>query len=154
MPVYDRICADGHESLDVYVAKAGTPIACRTCGAETVPLHRSQAAAVQDVTWPGGRTFENLADKPMTFYSPAEKYRFMKRHGLQEFVRHATAAGTDKSPHTSSWSAIGPDTLASAAAMLERVGKGRAGEGDHPGWVQSMEWTVSDVTEPVRGSLS
>jgi hypothetical protein len=150
MPFYDRICAEGHETIDVY-AKVGESIACGTCGAETSPLYRT-ANAVQAVTWPGGRTFENLADKPMTFYSPAEKYRFMKQHGIQEFVRHATAAGTDKSPHTTRWAAMSPETLTGAAEMLARVGK--APDAPHPGWVQSMTVTITDVVEPVRGSLS
>lgn len=76
-----------------------------------------------DVTWPGGRTFENLGDQPVTFYSPAEKARYMKQHGLEEFVRHAPLPGTDTSPHTSRWVSV-PD-MAAATAMLERIGMGK-----------------------------
>lgn len=41
-----------------------------------------------DVTWPGGKTFENLGPEPVTLYSPAELGREMTRRGLEPFVRH------------------------------------------------------------------
>ena len=77
-----------------------------------------------DVTWPGGRTFENLADTPQTFYSPAEKQRFMRERGIEEYVRHQPLPGSDRSPHTTSWAAVSQETLDGARLMLERVSKG------------------------------
>lgn len=105
-----------------------------------------------DVTWPGGKTFENLGDQPQTFYSPAEQARYMRQHGIEAFVRHVPVPGSDRSPHTTSWAAVTQETLDGARAMLERVGAGHK-ETPHPGWVQSMTVTVTDVIESVRGRL-
>jgi hypothetical protein len=77
-----------------------------------------------DVTWPGGKTFENLADQPQTFYSKSEYDRYLRNHNIEEFVRHVPVPGSDKSPHTVSWAAVSQETLDGAKAMLERVGKG------------------------------
>lgn len=106
-----------------------------------------------DVTWPGGQTFENLGPEPVTFYSPAEKSRYMRQHGLQEFVRHVPVPGSDKSPHTTSWSGIDAQTLANAAALVEY--RGGSGKDESKGWVESMDVTVTTergyITEPIRG---
>lgn len=114
---------------------------------------RATAAAVEGVTWPGGKTFENLSDTPQTFYSRSEYRAYLKAHRIEEFVRHVPVPGSDKSPHTVSWSAVSQDTLDGAKAMLERVGKASAAEPKT--WVESMTVTVSDVpgfiSEPLVG---
>ena len=113
---------------------------------------RGRSAAVDAVTWPGGRTFENLSDSPQTFYSPAEKARYLKTHRIEEFVRHVPVPGSDKSPHTTSWAAVSQETLDGAKAMLERVGK--ASDPEPRTWVESMTVTMTDVpgfvTEPLQ----
>lgn len=106
-----------------------------------------------DVTWPGGRTFENLANEPKTFYSPAELNRYLKAHNLEPMVRHQPVPGTDKSPHTSSWAAVSQETLDGAKAMLERVNTG--GKSERPTLIESFSVTVTDVpgyvTRPIAG---
>lgn len=37
----------------------------------------------QEVTWPGGKTFENGFSEPRTFYSPAEYHRALGELGLK-----------------------------------------------------------------------
>lgn len=104
-----------------------------------------------DVTWPGGRTFENLGPEPMTFYSPAEQKRYMKQHGIEEFVRHQPVPGSDTSPHTTRWVSV-PD-MAAATKMLERIAQGKGHDAEGGTWVQ--EWVPSTevgVTR-VRGRL-
>lgn len=104
-----------------------------------------------DVTWPGGKTFENLGDAPVTFYSPAEKARYLKAHNLEEFVRHQPVPGSDQSPHTSRW--VGVPDMASAKAMLERIGQGKGhdpeGQTLIERWVPATEVGVTTV----RGRL-
>lgn len=100
-----------------------------------------------DVTWPGGRVFENLSHEPVTFYSPAEKQRYMRQHGLEEFVRHQPVPGSDTSPHTSRWVSV-PD-MAAAKEMLERIGRGDGHADDQrtliERWVPSTEVGVTTV---------
>lgn len=45
----------------------------------------------------------------------------MQARGLIEFVRHQPLAGTDKSPHTTSWSSMSKETLDGAADLVKRV---------------------------------
>ena len=116
------------------------------------PHESMHAGRGADVTWPGGKTFENLGDQPVTFYSPAEKDRYLRTHGIEEFVRHQPVPGSDKSPHTSSWAGMDAQTLANATALLER--SGRASNSESPSYVKEFSVTISTVIESVRGSLS
>jgi hypothetical protein len=54
-----------------------------------------------DVTWPGGKTFENLGPEPVTLYSPAELTREMRERGLEPFVRHV-----DGDKHVERWVSV------------------------------------------------
>ena len=45
----------------------------------------------------------NMASKPITFTSKAERKRMMKQLGLQEKIRHVGLPGSDKSPITKAW---------------------------------------------------
>jgi hypothetical protein len=104
------------------------------------------------VTWPGGKTFENLGDRPVTFYSPAEQSRYLKAHGIESIVRHQPVRGSDKSPYTTSWaSGLPQEYLDGVAAMLARAGKTHH---ESPSYVKHMSVTISDVVETVRGSLA
>lgn len=106
-----------------------------------------------DVTWPGGKTFENLGHEKKTFYSPRELQAYCKAHRIEPFVRHRPLPGTDKSPHTTSWAAVSQATLDGAKALLERVGTGR--DPAPQTYIQSMTVTVTEVpgfvTEPITG---
>ncbi len=107
-----------------------------------------------DVTWPGGKTFENLGDRPVTFYSPAEHQRYLKAHGIESAVRHQPVRGSDKSPYTTSWaSGLPREYVDGVAAMLARASQAGA-DHESPSYVKSMSVTMTDVMEPVRGSLA
>lgn len=116
---------------------------CRGAGS-----HTRGSIAVENVTWPGGKTFENLANEPVTFYHRSDYDKYLRTHNIEECVRHMPVPGSDKSPHTTSWACISQETLDGAKAMLERTNT--AGAPDHPGWVQSM--TVTVTTE--RGTIT
>jgi hypothetical protein len=46
---------------------------------------------------------ENVGHEPVHFTSRQERRRYLKEHGLQEFVRHVGEQGSDKNPRTSRW---------------------------------------------------
>jgi hypothetical protein len=64
---------------------------CETCGHALAigehPFcpHGFPAAnrRVADVTWPGGKTFENGFDRPMTFFSPKDYHAALAARGLK-----------------------------------------------------------------------
>jgi hypothetical protein len=66
---------------------------------------------------PGGLTLENLGHEEVTVYSRSELKRELKARGLVEFVRHVPVPGSDKSPHTTSWSSV---DLEAGKALAER----------------------------------
>lgn len=127
---------------------------CDVCGAELhvgawpwCP-HTAGANSVEPVTWPGGKTFENLGDQPVTFYHRSEYDKYLRNHRLEEFVRHQPVPGSDKSPHTTSWAAVSRETLEGAKAMLERVGRG-VKEAPAQTYLESFEVTVRDESGAV-----
>ena len=121
MPRFDQQCAACGWLAEIVVRPHESP-PCPVCGG---PTERRWTAAprVRGDEIPGGLTLENLGHEPVTVYSHAERRRLMKERGLEEFVRHVPIPGTDKSPHTTSWAAVAPSTLADAKALLERVGR-------------------------------
>lgn len=77
--------------------------------------HTGGAAGIEDATWPGGITFENLGHDPVTLYSPAELKREMKARGLEPMIRH-----TPGDVHTRSWATMDPYTLEQGRILAER----------------------------------
>lgn len=124
MPMVDRVCHTcGWAKADIFEHGVPDRVDCPQ-GHATERVWIASGArglALQDDSWPGGKTFENMGDKPMTFYSRSEHRRAMESLGLVEFVRHQPVAGTDKSPHTTSWASVSPYSLAEAKKLLERV---------------------------------
>ena len=57
---------------------------------------------VIDDTIIGGEVNENVAHEPVTFYSKSQKRRYLREHGLEEFVRHQYRPDGRK-PDTSRW---------------------------------------------------
>ncbi len=96
---------------------------CPSCGISygvgASPWCRDQHAGgvngIEDVTWPGGITFENLGHDPVTLYSPAELKREMAARGLEPMIRHR-----DGDPHTKSWATMDPYTMEAARVLAER----------------------------------
>ena len=81
---------------------------CDTCGA-TIRVgewpwcpHGFGVNNVVDDTIIGGEVNENVAHEPVTFYSKSEKKRYLKEHGLEEFVRHVPRPDGRK-PSTTRW---------------------------------------------------
>lgn len=133
---------------------------CEKCGAEIPPggwpfcsvgkgghgvVARGRGA---DVTWPGGKTFENLGHEPQTFYSPAELTRYCKSHGIEPCVRHVPVPGSDKSPHTTSWAAVSQHQLDAATELVSRSSKGK--EVEAPTYISHMTFTTSVEPATIR----
>lgn len=145
MPMYDLLCDQGHLMRDVLTAHGDYPV-CNICQHETHP-DISRKGGVRDDSFVGGRTFENLADRPMTFYSKTEYRQYLKSKNLEECVRHAPVPGSDKSPYTEKWGGIAPETLAGATALLERIGLEHQSKKTY---IADLTLTVSEETTTVR----
>ena len=85
--------------------------------------HDRANVGVQPNDIPGGETLENVADHPVTFYSRSEKRRYLKEHGMVEFVRHVPVPGSDKSEHTTSWTGV---NLEAGRVLAERQAQTKA----------------------------
>jgi hypothetical protein len=146
MPIYDVVCDQGHEHRDLYRPITDV-IACVTCGHPTRTLWTAGRSVISN-GWPGGRTFDNLGPVPIRFDSRSDFQRYLTKHQIEPCVKHAPLPGSDKSPHTTSWSAIGPETLASAAAMLERMS---VVTHTTPGtYISQWTTTTTESCEPVQ----
>jgi hypothetical protein len=102
---------------------------CEKCGAVVAigdfpfcPHGRFRGNAESDGI-PGGETLENVGPEPVTFYSRSEKRRYLKEHGLVEFVRHVPVPGSDTSPHTTSWTGV---NLEAGRILAERQAQTKA----------------------------
>jgi hypothetical protein len=84
---------------------------CETCGVEYAigawpfcPHGLTTHYGIQtDEAWIGGRTFENMASTPLTFYSRREWKRKMKELGIRNEPRHVGTAEGDRNRHTQRW---------------------------------------------------
>lgn len=95
-----------------------------TCGGERQSVMRpSKRAAIGDEM---DYVDDNLGPSPIRIRSRSERRRLMAERGLVEFVRHVPVPGSDKSPNTTTWAGMDPQTLANATALVSRV------NGDHP----------------------
>lgn len=123
MPFYDRMCPTcGWVKADCFEAVSPGPILCPNGHESTRVWIQTRSATVIGDEFPGGKTFENLADRPITVYSRSELKREMDARGLQPFVRHVPTPGSDRSPNTTRWDAVSQHTLDEAKKLLERVG--------------------------------
>lgn len=89
--------------------------------------HGRGANAVEAVTWPGGRVFENLGHEPVRCDSPADLARELKARNLEPMVRHI-----EGSPHTRSWATMDPYTLEQGRILAERQARTKATDSEPP----------------------
>jgi putative FmdB family regulatory protein len=108
--MYDYRCACGHTFESLRRLSEANPL-CVKCGAAT-EKYLSKAPGVIADHVPGGFVVENIGHRPMKFESKSEMKRELDRRGLEQKVRHVGERGSDKSPHTTSWSGCDPTLLA------------------------------------------
>lgn len=123
MPIYDRICqACGWVGSDLFEPVEAGRVDCPN-GHETerVWISTGRSPNVIDDTIIGGRVYENLGHEPVKVESRSQLKRELQARGLTEFVRHVPTPGSDKSPHTVSWSSMSQHSLDEAKKLLERV---------------------------------
>lgn len=107
MPLYDVICVNKHEGIDVY-RKIDAPFPpCEACGEPTERLWKSTANVIGDDI-PGGIVMEHGIchddGSPRTYYSKSEMAKVAKEKGLINKVRHiGSDKGSDKNKHTQRW---------------------------------------------------
>lgn len=111
MPMYDRICENGHELLDCFerIDEATKEVPCKTCGALTKRAWLTKPSGVITDEIPGGVWIKhgicNEDGSPKKYYSKSEIAKAAKAKGLVNAVRHVSdpKSGSDKSPHTVRW---------------------------------------------------
>jgi len=110
MPMYDRICRNGHQTIDCWepitVLEPVKP--CKECGAPTERAWLQRASNVIGDGIPGGELMHhgicNDDGTPKRYYSKSEMARAAAEKGLVNAVRHVPDnKGTDKSKHTTRW---------------------------------------------------
>lgn len=69
----------------------------------TVRPHERPIAGLKQIGDEIDEVNENVAHEPVRFTSRSEKRRYLKEHGLMEFVRHVGEPGSDKSSKTVRW---------------------------------------------------
>lgn len=82
---------------DVIEVNPGEHPPCPVCNGETERLWLSGLSTFRDDI-PGGITVENYGPHPITFYSHAERRRYMKAKGLTEIEKFCPMPGTDIDP--------------------------------------------------------
>lgn len=100
---------------------------CPCCGHEIAigdwpfcPDHTPGTSNARQDAFIGGLTLENLGPTPVTVYSRSELRRELRARGLEECIRHVPVPGSDKSPHTTNWSAPSAYALEQAKVLAER----------------------------------
>ena len=116
MPMFDFKCECGAE-FEVLI-RADDIAICPACRSTLVTKEWTTTATV--IGDECDFVQENGLQHPVRVRSWSEYRRLMKENNCESAVRHIGVPGTDRSPHTSNWSAISPETLAGAKAMLER----------------------------------
>lgn len=126
MPMYDFRCSNGH-TFESLVPVGTQRICCVECPA---PADKVWLSSLPTRVRGDECDFvqENGLPHPVRIRSWSQYRRLMKQHGCEPAVRHVGVPGTDKSPHTTSWAAISPQTLADAKSMLERNAKVKSAE--------------------------
>lgn len=103
MPMRDRRCPEcGWSKDDNYEPRTAMDVLCPN-GHKTEILFTSNVSIHGDDQFVGGKTFENLGNRPVTVHSRSELKREMAARGLQPFVRHVGERGSDRSKHTTRW---------------------------------------------------
>lgn len=105
MPVFDRICVNGHKLLDRLEPVTPPVVPCPECSAATERAWIGSAAGVVDDSIPGGYVMEHV-EPGRKVYSQSELRAVLASHGYQQHVEHKTLPGTDRSPHTTKWIAV------------------------------------------------
>lgn len=124
MPFYDRLCgACRWQGIDLFEPIAAGNVACPVCGSLTERAWLSKAASVNADECDFIQ--HNGTREPIRFRSKELFRKWLKAEGYRVNDTHVGKPGSDKSPHSSSCSAVTAETLAGAKAMLERVGATR-----------------------------
>jgi len=115
MPLYDKQCPHCDWKGEVW-AKVGEAVECPKCGGTTETYWQSRVHSViqDEFAKPMGLTpydqylmDSGRAHEATIMHSHSERRRLMAERGLRERIDHVGLAGSDKSPHTTSW-ASGP----------------------------------------------
>ncbi len=101
MTVFDFVCPNGHEQIDVYVSRASDRPPCPDCGAAvTIIWKTSFPNVISDAC---DFKTDNMSGTLEHFTSRAEHRRRAKELGLRIRDEHNPPPGSDKSKWGSKW---------------------------------------------------
>ena len=122
IPLYTFSCPHCASSDELLVPYARRDVAsCPRCGhLLTRTWDIGRAPVVRPDSIPGGQLIENLTPQPKRYYSKSEIKLAMEVAGVEPLVRHVGEPGSDKSPHTTSWTGMDAQTLENARVLVER----------------------------------
>lgn len=130
MPTYDRLCIDSKcstEIIDCFEPITPPDVTCPKCGKPTERAWIGKPAAVVQDSIEGGIWIRhglcNEDGSPRKYYSKSEIAAEAKRRGLINVVRHVGEQGSDKSKHTTAWTAIPIDEAERLRAWYEHESK-------------------------------
>jgi hypothetical protein len=109
MPMYDRICNNNHQMIDCWEPVTDPFTKCNICGVDTKRVWLNKPATVVQDSIEGGIEIRhglcNSDGTPKRYYSHSEIAAEAKRRGLVNLVEHVPERGSDKSKHTTRWTA-------------------------------------------------
>lgn len=109
MPMYDRVCDNGHELIDCWEPIGAPDVACPSCAAPTKRVWLGKTCAIIPDDIPGGVWVRhgicNDDGTPRKYYTKSEMVKEAKARGLVNLVEHTTdpTSGSDKAKHTTRW---------------------------------------------------
>lgn len=107
MPMYDRLCDNGHELIDCWEPITSPVVVCPECAANTTRVWLTKASAVIGDDIPGGYWVRhgicNPDGTPRKYYTKSEMKKEAERRGLVNRVEHVSPQDTDKARHTTRW---------------------------------------------------
>jgi hypothetical protein len=107
MPMYDRICDDGHIMIDCWEKINTSDIQCSECGKATKRAWLTKVNSVIQDSIEGGIWIRhglcNPDGSPRRYYSHTEIRKEAERRGLRNIVEHVPGRDSDKNKHTTRW---------------------------------------------------
>ena len=108
MPVFERRCLVCWWTTDFSLEKHNEDVLCPQCGHHTERIWTAKMVNIQRDEFVTPLVDDVMDVERQVFYTKSEHRRAMKERGLTIKDRHIGVQGSDKSPHTTSWSSGPP----------------------------------------------
>ena len=103
MPIYDFLCAAGHQTEQYLPTTDTSRAVCPYCSEPVKKIFTGTGPTMIPDSIPGGLVLENLTPRPKRYYSRTEIKDEMRARGVEQRVRHVGEQGSDRSKQTQRW---------------------------------------------------